>query len=96
MRSFDGPEALIAHQVDDHEYHECQVCGEIVPAGFFAIQHAFDEHTRAEFVRHYDGDSDAVRWRERIKDTIEGSVDLATLETKLFRDSEAVRVEAAE
>ena len=96
LTAFDDVESLIAHQVDDHEYHECRVCGEIVPEGFFALKHAFDNHTRAEYVRHYDGDSDAVRWRETIKDTVEGSVDLAALETQIYSDTESIPVEAAE
>lgn len=96
MASFDDPESLIAHQVDDHEYHECQVCGEIVPEGLFAIQHAFDEHTRAEYVRFYDADSDAIRWRESIKDVIEGTVDVPALEKRIFSDGNAAQVEAAE
>ena len=95
-RSFEDAESLIAHQVDDHEYHECRVCGEIVPEGFFAIRHVFGEHTRAEFVRRYDGDSDAIRWRESIKDKIEGSVDVAALEKRIFSDGGTVQVEAAE
>jgi hypothetical protein len=96
LEPFEDVESLIAHQVDDHEYHECRVCGEIVPEGFFALRHAFDDHTRAEYVRHYDADSDAIRWRETIKDTVEGSVDLAALEKEIFSQSDTVRVEAAE
>ncbi|MDR5656825.1 MAG: DUF7565 family protein [Halobacteriota archaeon] len=66
MVGFEDVESLLAHQRDDHEGHTCEICGERVPAGFFAIRHAFEEHTRAEYVRHYDGDSDAIRWREQI------------------------------
>jgi hypothetical protein len=71
LGAFEDVETLLAHQKADHEAHTCQICGETVPAGFFAIDHAFEEHTRAEYVRHYDGDADAIRWRERILAAVE-------------------------
>jgi len=74
--AFGDPEALVVHQTTDHERHECQVCGTVVPEGYFAIRHAFDEHTRAEYVRAYDADSSAVRVREEVKSAIEGAADL--------------------
>jgi DNA repair exonuclease SbcCD ATPase subunit len=73
---FEDVEAAIIHQSTEHERHECKVCGTIVPEGYFAIRHAFEEHTRAEYVRAYDADSSAVRLRERVKDQIEGEADL--------------------
>jgi DNA repair exonuclease SbcCD ATPase subunit len=69
-------EELIHHQTTQHTKHECQVCGTIVPDGYFAIRHAFEEHTRAEYVRAYDADSEAVRRREAIKTQIESEADL--------------------
>ncbi len=96
MATFEDAESLVAHQVDDHEHHECQVCGEIVPEGFFAIEHVFENHSRAEFVRHYEADADAIRWRESIKDTVEGTVDVSAMEKRIFSDGDAVRAEAAE
>lgn len=66
LEDFDDVESVLAHQRDDHEGHTCRICNETVPAGFFAIKHAFEEHTRAEYVRYYDGDSDDIRWREKI------------------------------
>ncbi len=73
---FESPEDAIVHQTTEHQRHECQVCGTIVPEGYFAIRHAFEEHTRAEYVRAYDADSEAVRKREEIKDEIESNADL--------------------
>ncbi|GAB6878968.1 hypothetical protein JCM17823_12420 [Halorubrum gandharaense] len=74
--SFDDVESVIIHQTTDHERHECKVCGTIVPDGYFAIRHAFDEHTRAEYVRAYDADSSAVRRREEVKRDVEQQADL--------------------
>ena len=82
---FDDVESAIVHQTDDHQRHECKVCGTIVPDGYFAIRHAFDEHTRAEFVRAYDADSAAVRRREEIKREIEAEVDLQRVVDELDR-----------
>ncbi len=82
---FDDVEAAIAHQTNEHRRHECKVCGTVVPDGYFAIRHAFDEHTRAEFVRAYDADSAAVRRREKIKDDIESEADLKRVLEELDR-----------
>ena len=84
--AFDAPEDTIVHQTRAHERHECKVCGTIVPEGYFAIRHAFDEHTRAEFVRAYDADSDAVREREQIKAAIEEAADLRSVVERLNDD----------
>ncbi|ELZ58730.1 hypothetical protein C438_14161 [Haloferax denitrificans ATCC 35960] len=73
---FEDVESAVIHQTVDHERHECKVCGTVVPEGYFAIRHAFDEHTRAEFVRAYDADSSAVRIREDVKDAVEADADL--------------------
>ena len=80
---FDDAESAILHQTREHERHECQVCGTVVPDGYFAIRHAFDEHTRAEYVRAYDADSGAVRRRERVKREIESEADLQSIVDRL-------------
>ena len=82
-RSFDGPESVIVHQTTEHQRHECKVCGTIVPEGYFAIRHAFDEHTRAEYVRAYDADSREVRAREAIKEDVEENADLQSVVQQL-------------
>ncbi|ELZ91846.1 hypothetical protein C440_16079 [Haloferax mucosum ATCC BAA-1512] len=86
---FENVENAIIHQTTEHERHECKVCGTIVPEGYFAIRHAFDEHTRAEFVRAYDADSSAVRIREDIKQAIEDVADLNRV-VKTLRDEGAL------
>jgi DNA repair exonuclease SbcCD ATPase subunit len=80
---FDGVEETIVHQTTEHERHECKVCGTLVPEGYFAIRHALDEHTRAEYVRAYDADSSAVRRREKIKADIEREADLERVVERL-------------
>lgn len=93
-RVFEDVESLLAHQMVEHDSHECRVCGETVPSGFFAIQHVFDQHNRAEYVRHYDADADAIRWRENIKDAVEARVDLTSFDAHTVAEKNAVRVEA--
>jgi chromosome condensin MukBEF complex kleisin-like MukF subunit len=75
-RTFDRVEDLIIHQATDHERVECEVCGTVLPDGYFAIRHAFEEHSRAEYVRAYDATAKEVRQRENVKDTIETNADL--------------------
>lgn len=77
--AFQRVEQLIRHQASDHPPSQCKVCGETLPSGFVAIQHAFEEHTRAEYVRAYDANSDDIRHREQIKDFIETRVDVPAL-----------------
>lgn len=72
---FAAPEELIDHQETEHAGHECRVCGTSVPDGYLAIRHAFEEHTRAEYVRAYDADAEAIRTREGILRTVEGALD---------------------
>ncbi len=78
-RGFEAVEPLIRHQATDHPECECKVCGETVPAGYPAIHHAFEEHTRAEYVRAYNADSDEIRLRENLIDRISETIDLASL-----------------
>lgn len=74
--TFDAIEAAVVHQTNDHQRTECKVCGSVVPNGYFAIRHAFDEHSRAEYVRAYSASATDVRARERVKDAIEDEIDL--------------------
>ncbi|WP_458187383.1 DUF7565 family protein [Haladaptatus sp. NG-WS-4] len=80
---FDSVEDAIVHQTTEHERRECKVCGSVVPDGYFAIRHAFDEHSRAEYVRAYDANSNDVRTRERIRDDIEERADLQRVVERL-------------
>ena len=73
---FDRVEDLIVHQATAHDRIECKVCGAVVPDGYFAIRHAFDEHSRAEYVRAYDASAADVRRREKIKEEIEEAADI--------------------
>jgi len=81
--AFGTVEALLAHQVTDHASHGCEICDESVPEGYFAIKHGLEEHTRAEYVRFYDGDAAAIRERERVLDDVAAALDLAVLDDLL-------------
>jgi len=74
--AFDRVEDLIVHQATAHDRIECKVCGAVVPDGYFAIRHAFDEHSRAEYVRAYDASAADVRRRESVKEAIEAEADI--------------------
>lgn len=70
-RRFEAVERAVDHQEREHGGHECQVCGAVVADGYPAIAHAFEEHTRAEYVRAYGADADAIRVREAVEGAIE-------------------------
>jgi len=72
----DDAEELLVHQASDHERHRCAVCGTTVPDGYFAIRHAFSEHSRAEYLRNYGADTDDIRLRERILKEVESVADV--------------------
>jgi hypothetical protein len=76
---FDDVEDVVVHQTNEHDRHECKVCGTVVPDGYLAIKHAFEEHTRAEYVRAYGASAEEVREREQIQDTVEAKADLQTI-----------------
>ena len=82
---FEDVEAAIIHQTVEHKRHQCTVCGSVVPDGYFAIRHAFEEHSRAEYVRAYDADSSAVRTREDVKRAVEEEADLQAVVEELKR-----------
>ena len=90
-QGFEDVESLIIHQTTEHNKHECQVCGTLIPDGYFAIRHVFDEHTRAQYVRAYDADSAAVRRREEIQAEVESTADLNAVVDQL--DSSPKQVE---
>ncbi len=68
-------EELLTHQADEHE-HRCAVCETLLPDGYFAIRHAFEAHSRVEYMRAYDADADDVREREAAVDAVEAAVDV--------------------
>ena len=70
-KRFDAVERAIEHQKRGHERRECRVCGALVPDGYPAIDHVFEEHTRAEYVRVYGADAEAIKVREKAKALIE-------------------------
>jgi hypothetical protein len=80
---YDAVEDLIVHQSADHDRAECKVCGAVLPDGYFAIRHAFDEHTRAEYVRAYNASAAEVRQRENIKETVEEVADIREVVDRL-------------
>lgn len=80
---FEEVEDTIIHQTSEHQRRECKVCGVVVPDGYLALRHAFNEHTRAEYVRAYDADSDDVREREEIKAEVEKTADLQKVVARL-------------
>jgi hypothetical protein len=81
--TYDAVENAVIHQTNEHQRRECKVCGVVVPDGYLAIRHAFNEHTRAEYVRAYGADSEEVRQREDIKDEIEREADLQEVVDRL-------------
>ncbi|QGN07226.1 hypothetical protein Hrd1104_07865 [Halorhabdus sp. CBA1104] len=81
--SFDRVEDLIVHQSTSHERIECAVCGTVLPDGYFAIRHAFEEHSRAEYVRAYNASAAEVRRREKVKESIEDSADIREVVDRL-------------
>ena len=86
---FPDAEATIVHQATAHDPHTCEICGVETPEGYFAIRHALDEHGRAEYVRAYDADADAIRERESVKAEIESVVDIDRVLARLEGETEA-------
>jgi hypothetical protein len=82
-------EELLVHQADTHDRHQCQICGTVIPDGYFAIRHVFSEHSRAEYLRNYDADTDDIRVRERILTEIESEADVEAVVQRLGGDASA-------
>lgn len=89
--AFETVDEVVTHQLTDHQSRECRVCGSKIPAGFGAIKHTFDNHTRAEYVRAYEASSDDIRYREALKEFIEETIDL----TKIYSTDEDINLQVA-
>ena len=87
---FDRVEDLLVHQSTQHDRIECKVCGAVLPDGYFGIRHAFDEHSRAEYVRAYNADAAEVRRRENVKETIEDAADIREVINRLEGGEESL------
>ena len=87
---FDRVEDLIVHQSTVHDRIECAVCGTVVPDGYFAIRHAFNEHSRAEYVRAYDATAREVRRRESVKEAVEAEADIREVVDRIEDDTGAL------
>ena len=81
--TFDRVEDLMVHQATEHDRIKCKVCGAVIPDGYFAIRHAFDEHSRAEYVRAYDASAADVRRREKVKEAVEEVADIREVVDRL-------------
>lgn len=84
----ENAEGLLLHQANSHERHRCAICGTIVPDGYFAIRHAFSEHSRAEYLRNYDADTADIRFREAIRDEVEEVTDIESVVQELGSDGQ--------
>ena len=82
-KRFERVEDLILHQATEHDRIECKVCGTVLPDGYFAIRHAFEEHSRAEYVRAYDASAAEVRRREQIKESVEAAANMSEVIDRL-------------
>jgi hypothetical protein len=81
--TFERVEDLVVHQANDHDRVECAVCGALVPDGYFAIRHVFDDHSHQAYAREYEADPEAVRRREEIREAVETEADLAEVVDRL-------------
>lgn len=82
-------EELLVHQATGHERHRCAVCGTTVPDGYFAIRHAFSEHSRAEYLRNYEAETDDIRLREAAMKEVEAVADVEAVVGRLDGEREA-------
>ena len=81
--SAEAVEDLLVHQARSHERHECAVCHAIVPDGYFAIRHAFSEHSRVDYLRQYDAGADDIRRREAVLEAVESAADVEAVVDRL-------------
>lgn len=84
--TFESVIDLVAHQARDHPPHTCRICEQVVPDGFIAIYHAFEEHNRAEYVKAYDASADDIRFREEVKTAIEERIDVSAVLEEVDRE----------
>jgi hypothetical protein len=81
--TFTSPEDLIEHQATAHEQIMCEICQTVVPDGFLALAHVFQNHSRAEYVRAYDASAEEVRRREEVYEYLEANADIDAVASRL-------------
>jgi len=79
----DAAEDLLLHQATDHERVRCAVCGTTIADGFFALHHAFDEHTRTQYLRAYEADPDDIAHREAVLEAVGREADVEAVLAEL-------------
>lgn len=94
-QAFSDPEQLLAHQARQHTAHTCRICDQVVPAGYFAIKHVFEQHRRSAYVRAYGADSAAIRRRERSLKSVTEAIDDDSITDLLERIEDSSLAEAA-
>ena len=83
---------LLRHQIKDHPYESCKVCGEKIPDGIFSIQHVLGTHGRREYVLAYNATSNDIRYREKIKKLVDMEIDVdATYELLMSERDEEIQ-----
>ena len=90
----DDVDALLIHQADTHARHQCAICGTVITDGYFAIKHAFSEHSRADYLRRYEADTDDIRVRENILKEIEAVADVKAVVERLNTSEDTSESEA--
>lgn len=88
--SAEAVEDLLAHQAESHERHQCAVCSTIVPDGYFAIRHAFSEHSRVDYLRHYDAEAADVRRRENVLEAVESAAEVEAVVERLESEADGL------
>lgn len=83
---FDRVEDLLVHQATEHDRVECAVCGTLVPDGYFALRHMFDEHSAEAYSETYGLSPAELRQREQIRERIEDEAELQEALTRIKRN----------
>jgi hypothetical protein len=83
QQRFSDPTELVIHQSRGHPVHVCGICGKHTPDGYYALQHAIEDHSRTEYMRAYDASAAALRERMETLERLRQLVDFQVVRSAL-------------
>ena len=86
QQRFSDPTALVIHQAQGHPPHTCEICGKHTADGYYALQHAMEDHSRTEYMRAYRASATALRARVEMLEQLRDAVNFRAVRSALDTD----------
>ena len=86
QQRFSDPTELVIHQAQGHPPHVCGICGKQTADGYYALQHAMEDHSRTEYMRAYRASAASLRLRVEMLEQLTDAVNFQAVRSALDTD----------